>query len=330
MAKALLGAVNPSGRLAESWPLTLEDTPCYHYYPGRERTSEYREGLLVGYRYYDTAGVPVRYSFGYGLSYTTFAYSDLQTDGRKVTFTLTNTGNCAGSEVAQVYVSCRTGKVLRPKKELKSFQKVFLNAGESRRVTIELDDKAFRYFNTATNRWETETAHYNISIGASVSDIRLSATVRIIGTGTAAPSLNLPSYESGNIKNVSDEEFAILLGRPIPESRWSGDIGINDPIFRFRDAKSAAARWMYRFLNRRLEKQREKPDMTYAFILNMPIRSMAQMTGGIISRTMTEDIVYLVNGHFWRGIGRLVRGFFRGRKTARAYEKELHYGPKEK
>ena len=329
MAKALLGAVNPSGRLAESWPLTLEDTPCYHYYPGKERTSEYREGLLVGYRYYDTAGVTVRYPFGYGLSYTTFDYSDLQTDGRKVAFTLTNTGKCAGAEVAQVYVSCRTGKVLRPKKELKGFQKVFLNVGESRRVTIELDDKAFRYFNTATNRWEMETAHYSISVGASVSDIRLSATVRIIGTGAAAPSLNLPSYESGNIKNVSDEEFAILLGLPIPESRWSGDIGINDPIFRFRDAKSAAARWIYRFLNRKLEKQSKKPDMTYAFILNMPIRSMAQMTGGIISRAMTEDIVYLVNGHFWRGIGRLIRGFFRGRKTARIYEKELHYGPRE-
>jgi len=329
MAKALLGEVNPSGRLAESWPMTLEDTPCYHYYPGKERTSEYREGLFVGYRYYDTAGITVRYPFGYGLSYTTFTYSDLQTDGRKVTFTLTNTGNCAGAEVAQVYVSCRTGKVLRPNKELKGFQRVFLQAGESRRVTIALDDKAFRYFNTDTNRWEMETAHYGIHVGASVSDIRLSSTVRLIGTGAAAPVVNLPSYVSRNIQNVSDEEFAALLGRPIPESRWSGDIEINDPIFRFRDAKSAFARGMYRFLHRRMEKQGKKPDMTYTFILNMPIRSMAQMTGGTISRAMTEDIVYLVNGHFWRGVGRLIRGFFRGRKTARAYEKELHYGPRE-
>lgn len=329
MVKALLGDVNPSGHLAESWPLRLEDTPCHGYYPGKERTSEYREGLFVGYRYYDTANVPVRYPFGFGLSYTTFAYSDLQTEGRNVTFTLTNTSSCAGAEVAQVYVSCRTGKVLRPNKELKGFQKVFLQAGESKRVTIGLDDKAFRYFNTATNRWEMETAHYGIHVGASVSDIRLSATVRLIGTGAAAPELSLPSYESGRIRNVSDEEFALLLGRPIPESRWSGDIGINDPIFRFRDAKSAAARWMYRFLIRKAEKPRRKPDMTYAFILNMPIRSMAQMTGGKISRAMTEDIVYLVNGHFWRGTGRLICGFFRGRKTARAYDKELRYGPRE-
>lgn len=330
MADALMGYVNPSGKLAETWPHKLEDTPCYHYYPGTERTSEYREGLYVGYRYYDTAEVPVRYPFGYGLSYTSFAYSDLETDGRKVSFTLTNTGKCDGAEVAQVYISCRTGKVLRPKKELKGFQKVFLKAGEGRRVTIPLDDKAFRYFNTETGRWEMETAHYVIAVGTSVSDIKLSATVRLIGTDAAAPALTLPSYESGNIQNVSDEEFAALLGRPIPEAKWSGDIQINDPIYRFKDAQTGAARLLYRLLNRRLEKQGKEPDMTCAFILNMPIRAMAQMTNGTINRRMTQDIVYWANGHFWSGCGRLIRGFFRARKIARTFEKELQYGPRDR
>lgn len=329
MADALTGAVNPSGKLAETWPERLEDTPCFNYYPGTERTAEYREGLYVGYRYYDTADVAVRYPFGHGLSYTSFAYSDLQTDGRTVRFTLTNTGKIDGAEVAQVYVSCRTGKVIRPKKELKAFQKVFLRTGESRIVTVQLDDKAFRYFNTATNRWEMETAHYIISVGASVSDIKLSTTVRLIGTKADAPTMALPSYESGNIQNVSDEEFAVLLSHPIPEAKWNGEIELNDPIYRFKDAKTSAARWLCRFLSRKLEKQTDKPDMTYSFIINMPIRAMAQMTNGTISRAMTEDVVYWANGHFWRGLGRLIRGFFRAKKAARNYAKELQYGPRD-
>lgn len=329
MADALMGAVNPSGKLAESWPARLEDTPCFRYYPGKERTAEYREGLYVGYRYYETADVPVRYSFGYGLSYTSFSYSDLQTDGKAVTFTLTNTGSRDGAEVAQIYVSCRTGSVFRPKKELKGFRKVFLKAGESRRVTVTLDDKAFRYFNTDTGRWEMETAHYGIHVGASVSDIRLNTTVRLIGTGASAPAADLPSYQSGQIANVPDEEFSALLGRPIPEAKWSGEIGLNDPICRFKDSKTAAARWLFRFLKKKTEKQTDKPDMTYHFIINMPIRAMAQMTGGTLSRSMTEDVVYWANGHFWRGLGRLIKGFFRARKAARAYEKELQYGPRD-
>ena len=329
MADALLGKCNPSGKLAESWPEKLEDTPCHAYYPGKGPAAEYREGLFVGYRYYDTAGVSVRYPFGHGLSYTSFAYSDLQTDGKNVTFTLTNTGKADGAEVAQVYITCRTGKALRPKKELKGFQKVFLKAGESRRITITLDDKACRYFNTATGGWEMESAHYLICVGASVSDIRLSTTARLIGTPAAAPVVNLPSYITCKVQAVPDGEFAALLGHPLPENVYTGAIGINDPIYRFRDAKSGAARWLYRFLTRKAEKQTGKPDMTYAFILNMPIRAMAQMTGGRITRAMTEDLVFLVNGHFWRGLWRLMRGYFRGRKAARNFDKELQYGPRE-
>ena len=330
MADALTGKVNPSGKLAESWPLKLEDTPCYGYYPGTERTCEYREGLYVGYRYYDTAQIPVRYPFGHGMSYTTFAYSDLEADSRRVSFTLTNTGKFDGAEAAQIYIgSSRISKVFRPKQELKGFQKVFLKAGESRRVTIELDDKAFRWFNAKDNRWENETGHYVVSVGASVSDIRLSTTLRCLGTDAPASEVSLPSYESGRISNVSDEEFTALLGRPIPEGKWNGELELNDPIYRFRHARTAAARWIARCLERRLEKETENPDLTELFILNMPIRALAQMTNGKITRAMTEDVLYWANGHFWRGLGRLIAGFFRGRKAARAFLKELEYGPRD-
>ena len=117
----LTGRVNPSGKLAETLPLTYEDTPAARYFPGKQQNVEYREGLYIGYRYYETAHVPVRYPFGYGLSYTTFAYSDLKADADKVTFTITNTGSRAGAEIAQLYVAKADAAVFRPEKELKGF-----------------------------------------------------------------------------------------------------------------------------------------------------------------------------------------------------------------
>ncbi len=187
MAKTILGEINPSGKLNETWPLKLEDNPSYSYFPSKERTSEYREGLYIGYRYYDTTGVAVRYPFGYGLSYTSFSYSDLRADEKSVTLTITNTGKVDGAEVAQVYVSCKNGKVFRPKKELKGFTKEFLKAGESKTVTVKLDDKAFRYFNVKTNKWEVETADYEISVGASVTDIRFTSEIHVNGTEAPLP-----------------------------------------------------------------------------------------------------------------------------------------------
>src|SRR5690606_19225342 len=129
----------------------------------------YREGLFIGYRYYDTANVQVRIPFGYGLSYTSFAYSDLTIDSSVATFTITNNGERDGAEIAQLYVGCASNAIFRSKKELKGFTKVFLRAGESKVVHIPFDDKTFRYFNVATNGWEVEEADYNIMIGASIA-----------------------------------------------------------------------------------------------------------------------------------------------------------------
>lgn len=325
MAQALVGEVNPSGHLAETWPHKLEDTPAYRYYPSPERTSEYREGLYIGYRYYETAGVPVRYPFGHGLSYTSFAYSDLTADRQTVSFTLTNTGDVDGAEVAQVYITCRTGKVFRPKKELKGFQKVFLKAGESQRVTITLDDKAFRYFNTVTNRFETETANYDVSVGASVTDIRLTATIRVFGTDAPIPEQALPSYQSGKIACVSDGEFEALLGGPIPDGHWGKELTVLDTISRFEQAKSPVARWIGRAVGRSIERSRTKgdPAPNALFVYNLPIRGFYQMTGGIVTRKMAEDVVFWVNGHFFRGLYRFIRDYFRGRKEAKAFMEAL-------
>jgi beta-glucosidase len=324
MARALAGKVNPSGHLAETWPLCLEDTPTAGNFPATGFTAEHREGIYIGYRYYETANLPVRYPFGHGLSYTSFAYSDLQADGQKVSFTLTNTGKMAGAEVAQVYITCRTGKVLRAKKELKGFQKVYLEPGESHRVTISLDDKAFRYFNTLTNRFETETANYDILVGSSVRDIRLSTTIRVFGTDAEVPAMP-ECYRTAQIRNVSDEDFAALLGHPIPEKPYGQELTKLDTISRFPDAKNPLARWIGRSVGRRIEKARKKgdPAPTTLYIYNLPIRGLAQMTQGHVTRAMAEDVLLWVNGHGFKGVFRFGRDYFRGRKAAREFEKSL-------
>lgn len=325
MADAILGRINPSGKLNETWPLCLEGTPSYSYFPSKERTAEYREGLYVGYRYYDTVNKPVRYPFGYGLSYTTFAYSDIHADCNSVTFTITNTGGMDGAEVAQVYVAAKDCNVFRPNKELKGFAKVFLKAGERKNVTIPLDDKAFRYFNVKTDRWEVETGTYVVCAASSSDDVHLTTTVRVEGSKAPNPYEDLPDYQSGKIENVSDEEFAKLLGRPIPDGKWSGELTRNDAICQMYYAKSIPARWAYKLLTclKSKAEAKGKPNLNILFIYNMPFRAIGKMSGGMVSSKMVDDIVFLVNGHFWRGMGRLLVDFFRNRKAGSKYMKQL-------
>lgn len=322
MADALMGRINPSGKLSETWPAALEDVPVY---PTGEKTMEYREGMYIGYRYYDTVGVPVAYPFGHGMSYTSFSYSDIRCDQKLVCFTITNTGGRDGAEVAQVYVSCKDGKVFRPKKELKGFAKVFLKAGESKKVTVELDGKAFRYFNVKTQRWETETAAYEICVGASVADIRLAASVQVMGNEAPLPYEALPCYESGRVAQVDDPSFTALLGHPVPDSHWSGQLEKNDAICQLYYAKSWTARLVYRILTGMKEKAeaKGKPDLNILFVYNMPLRAMGKMTGGMVSEKMVDDILLIVNGHFFRGAGRLIADFIRNQKANKAFLKQL-------
>ena len=325
MADALLGKVNPGGKLNETWPEALEDNPSAPWFPSKERTAEYREGLYIGYRYYDTAGKAVRYPFGHGISYTSFAYSDLKADETGVRFTLTNTGAADGAEIAQVYVSRPDARIFRPKKELKGFRKVFLKAGESKEVFISLDDKAFRYFNVKTNAWEIEGGTYEILVGASVADIRLNAAVSIAGTPAPLPYGELPHYESGEILHVPAAEFEALLGHPIPNGKWGGLLEENDALCQMYYAKSAVARLVYKVMTRMKNKSeaKGKPDLNILFGYNMPFRAIGKMAGGMVSQKMVDDIVFLVNGHFWRGMGRIIRDFFRNKKVNREFAKKL-------
>jgi beta-glucosidase len=319
--KVILGEVNPSGKLSESYPFSYDTVPSAPYFPAKERTLEYREGLYIGYRYYESAKVPVQFPFGFGLSYTTFEYSHLKVDGDKVTFTLTNTGERDGAEVAQLYVHAKKPNIYRPAKELKGFAKVFLKAGESKEVTIELDDKAFRYFNTKTDKFEIDGGEYDILIGASVQDIKLTQTITVEGTDAPLPydMAELPSYEVADILNVSDAEFETLLGHPIPDGHWSGTLTMNDAICQLYYAKSLKARLVYKLLTSMLEKSIRKgePDLNITFIYNMPFRAIGKMAGGMVSQEMCESILTIVNGHalaFFKGLGGLIAGFFRQRK----------------
>ena len=327
MLDILTGKVNPSGRLNETYPVRYEDTPAFKYFPSEERNSEYREGLYVGYRYYDTAKVRVLYPFGFGLSYTEFKYSDLTVDQDGAEFTLTNTGDMDGAEVAQLYVGMKDARVFRPEKELKGFQKVFLRAGESRKVRIPFDDKTFRYWNVRTNRWEVEGGTYTIMIGASCLDIRLSTEADVEGTTETWPyyTNRMPSYYSGLISQVEDKEFEELLGTPIPYGKWSGDLTVNDAICQMYYAKSPIARFAYKKLTQMKKKSEEagKPDLNVLFIYNMPFRAIAKMTGGMVSMEMVEGIVTMVNGHFFRGLGHTIAGFFRNQRQNQKYVKKI-------
>jgi beta-glucosidase len=319
MLNAITGRVNPSGKLNETYPFAYEDTPSAPYFPAKERNAEYREGLYVGYRYFETVKQPVRFPFGFGLSYTTFAYSDLKVSEKKVSFTLENTGKVDGAEVAQVYVGARGGKVYRPAKELKGFAKVFLKAGESKKVTIALDDKAFRYYNEKTNRFEIDGGDYDIMVGASCADIKLKDTVQVKGTDAPVPveANKIPSYMSGEILNVSDQEFTALLGHAIPDGHWSGLLEMNDAICQLYYAKRWIGRLVYRIMTNMLNKSIEKgkPDLNIMFIYNMPFRGIGKMTGGMVSQYMVEGMVKAVNGHFFKGLGQIISGFFKQKKV---------------
>ena len=323
----LTGKINPSGRLAETYPLRYEDTPAFQYYPASERTSEYREGPFMGYRYYDTSMVLFRYPFGYGLSYTEFAYSALEVDEKEVQLTVTNVGERDGAEVVQLYVGFPDSVVFRPQKELKGFQKVFLKAGESKRVHIPFDDKTFRYWNVKTGQWEIEEGEYLLMVGASVSDIRLSGKLWVAGTTKEIPyeKKKLPSYYSGRISNVGAEEFEVLLGHPVPDGKWKGELGINDAICQMYYAKSRLARLVYRILTDKIKKSegKGKPDLNLLFIYNMPFRGIAKMTGGAASMEMARGIVDMVNGKWLSGTKRVIKGYFRNNKENKKYEKQL-------
>ncbi|WP_302412549.1 glycoside hydrolase family 3 C-terminal domain-containing protein [uncultured Gemmiger sp.] len=308
MVDVLTGKINPGGKLAETWANAYADTPARDHFAGPGRTVQYREGLFVGYRYYQTAGVPVAFPFGHGLSYTQFAYSDLHADAHSAALTVTNTGDRAGAEIVQLYVAKPNAEIFRPAQELKAFAKVQLAAGESKTVTLTLDDKAFRYWNTRTDSWEVEGGTYELRVGASSADIRLTAVVEVIGTDALTPYAGkaLPHYQSGQVQTVPDAEWETLLGRPIPDDRVK--IDRNMTLGELNHGRSPLGWLVWAVMTALLNAsyKKGKPDLNVLFQYNMPLRALAKMTNGAISMGMVDGIVMEVQGFWVIGLVRVI------------------------
>ncbi|MCM1156445.1 MAG: glycoside hydrolase family 3 C-terminal domain-containing protein [Roseburia sp.] len=206
----LSGKICPEGRLAETWPLSIEDTPNHSTFASGDEHIQYRESIYVGYRYYDSAHKNVAYPFGYGLSYTTFDYRDLQINGNTVSCTIKNTGNFSGGEAVQIYLSLPESKVFRAEKELKAFRKVHLAPNEEIRISFELTKDMFSWFNPKNKSWSVEPGTYQIQIGSSSRDIRLSGKIYM-------NERVIPETLSYAIGTAGQEEFEKLLGHPIPK-----------------------------------------------------------------------------------------------------------------
>ena len=308
MVDVLTGKVNPGGKLAETWANAYEETPARDNFAGAGRTVQYREGLYVGYRYYQTAGVPVAFPFGYGLSYTSYAYSDLKVTADSVTLTVTNTGARDGAEIVQVYIAKPGAEIFRPAQELKAFARVPLAAGESRTVTLPLDDKAFRYWNTRTDCWEVEGGRYEVRVGASSADIRLTANVDIRGTNAPDPYAGkaLPHYKSGSVQNVPDAEWEALLGHPIPQDKVK--IDRNMTLGELNHSRSPLGWLIWAVLTALLNAsfKKGKPDLNVLFQYNMPLRALAKMTSGAISMGMVDGLVMELQGFWIIGLVRVI------------------------
>ncbi len=312
----LFGDVNPSGKLSETYPIALEDNSSANYFPGTSVSVEYREGIYVGYKYYDTAKKAVRFPFGHGLSYTTFEYSDIKlsadkikdTDTVTVSFKVKNTGDVDGAEVTQVYVNDVESTIYRPYQELRGFKKVFLKAGEEKEVEIVLDKRAFAYYNVKLQDWHVESGDFKIFVGASSRDIKLEASVYVESTVEAEIpdySKTAPSYYSCNIMHISDDEFKAVYGKELPPSQRdkSQPLTILNTLEDAKDGK-----WGGRF-NKMLSKMLGTETMAGAVALQTPIKNFISMSFGLFSPAMAEGLLIILNeDKFCKGMGIILKG----------------------
>ena len=271
-ANILYGKINPSGKLAETMPLKLSDNPSYLNFGGGEKV-EYCEGIFVGYRYYDTKEMDVAFPFGYGLSYTTFAYSNLklsmenptEKDTVMVSADVTNTGKSAGKEVVQLYIRDLTGSAIRPEKELKGFEKVFLEPGETKTVTMELNKRSFAWYNTELHDWFAASGDYEILVGASSRDIRLTETLHLNSSQRLPMHVHMNTTLGDLLRNPETAEAA----KKLIQKYLSGEAG--------SEAASEAV----------------SEEMTMAMTDSMPLRALMGFAG--VSRKELDSVIEKLN-----------------------------------
>ena len=320
----IYGKVNPSGKLAETFPFNNEDNVVSKYFPMGPRTVEYRESIFVGYRFFDKAKKAVQYPFGHGLSYTKFEYKNIKLSSKKVkegeklsvTFTLKNIGDVAGAEVAQVYVCPPESKIFKADRELKGFQKVYLEPGEKKKVTIELDERAFSYYNVNINDWHVESGEYKIIVAASSRDSKLYESVEVISNN---PDVEVPDYSKtapiyyavDTMATIPEKQFEVLLGRSLPNNSpfKKGDLTINNSVKQV--AVSPTGKVLYGILNigaKIVALGAENPEMITNSVNDLPLRSFSGWTGGLVSQKSVDGLLDMCNGKKG-GFKKLIGGF---------------------
>lgn len=323
-ANLLTGVANPGGKLAESWPIRYEDCPTSGHYRNM-RNAQYREGVLVGYRYYQSAGVPVRWPFGYGLSYTTFTCTELQVEpsavraehglsnsnGLRVSVCVTNTGDRAGAEVVQLYVTPPRGGVYRPERELRGFQRMMLEPGESRTVTFSLDDRSFSVWQEG---WRVQTGEYLIRVGTSSSDLSLQATVCMDGEELAVPGWQQGNWVETRQGKPSLEGWEAMLGRSVVEGKTCrGSFTLNSTVEEMcphslvmRVMRLAVRQTIAKGLGGKKAYGTPEFRMMMASSVGSPLRNL-QIAGGL-KGSLVQGLLDMANGHFFKGLRAMMRG----------------------
>ena len=295
----LTGKANPCGKLAETYPVCLKDTPTSFRYPDSKEDVQYRESIFIGYRYYDKVERNVRFPFGFGLSYTSFEYSDIKLkkknltkgEGAKVTFTIKNTGDVAGSEIAQVYVAKPESKIFRAPKELKGFVKIHLEPGEEKKVSVELDDRAFAFWNTATEDWCVESGEYKILVGASSRDIRLEAAAKMKSEDDETIVDLRESagvYFDGDPARAREDDFKVIYGGEFKLAPEITSDSLNNSIERSKD--KGLAKFIYNTVDLAMKpKGGVGSSMITNTIMQTPIRNYVSMSNGLFTEDMAHQ-----------------------------------------
>lgn len=315
----LTGKANPCGKLAETYPVCLKDTPTSFRYPDSKEDVQYRESIFIGYRYYDKVERNVQFPFGFGLSYTSFEYSDIKLkkknltkgEGAKVTFTIKNTGDVAGSEIAQVYVAKPESKIFRAPKELKGFVKIHLDPGEEKKVSVELDDRAFAFWNTATEDWCVESGEYKILVGASSRDIRLEAAAKMKSEDDETIVDLRESagvYFDGDPARAREDDFKVIYGGEFKLAPEITSDSLNNSIERSKD--KGLAKFIYNTVDLAMKpKGGVGSSMITNTIMQTPIRNYVSMSNGLFTEDMADGLLKVFEGKdVAKGVGKIAKG----------------------